>query len=335
MRNACSLCLLLALPAWAQANPGAAGSHPPAANQQYSPATASAVAAGTPVLTINGLCAETEAKVDAASSKQPCRTTVTRAQFEKLVSAIDPNADAATRRQIAKAYPQFLIMAAEAHRRGLDKDPSFQERIAFARLQILSQALTHQIQHDAAQVPEKDIENWYQSHLGDFEEATFERVVVPDAANAETAPTPEGEDKGGEKDADAMTHEAERLRVRAVAGEDFVALQKEAYEFAGMAGNNKPNPKLPDMRRRGLPPGHASVFDLKAGEVSAVISDGTGHYIYKLDSRQTLTLQAVREEISNALRRQRIKEMMEGVQQPFTTDVNTAYFGAESSAPSD
>lgn len=262
---------------------------------------------------------------------EPCQTIVTRVQFEQLVNAIDPNADAPTRRQIGKAYPQFLIMAKEAYRRGLDKDASFEERIKFARLQILSQALMRQIQQDAAQVPEKDIESWYRSHQEDFEEATFERLVVPNARNAPAPPPLEGKNTGSEKNADTMTQEAEALRARAIAGEDFVTLQKRVYELAGMAGDTKPNPKLPNTRRRSLPAGHAAVFDLKIGEVSPVVNDRTGHYIYKLDSKQALTLQAVHEEISNLLRKQRVKEMTENVQKPFTTEVNTAYFAADSS----
>jgi hypothetical protein len=38
---------------------------------------------------------------------------------------------------------------------------------------------------------------------------------------------------------------------------------------------------------------HQSVMDLKPGEVSEVISDpNSGHYIYKLVSKETLTLDA-------------------------------------------
>jgi hypothetical protein len=72
-----------------------------------------------------------------------------------------------------------------------------------------------------------------------------------------------------------------------------------------------------------------SVFDLRIGEVSPVISDATGHYIYKMESRDTALLGAVKAEISNTLRRQRLEDMMHQVQQPFTTEVNHAYFGTD------
>jgi hypothetical protein len=331
MRNFLLLCLLIAASTWGQANPGS----PQSATQPDGQVAASSVAADAPVLTVKGFCPDNSTGPDSSSSKTPCQTIVTREQFEKLVGAIEPTADAATRKQIGRGYPQFLIMADEAQRRGLDKDPNVQQQIAFGRLQILSRALTRQIQHEAAQVPEKDIEDWYQAHLIDFEQANLERLVVPNTRQqGKTASASQAAAKS-DSDPEAIMHEAEKLRARAAAGEDFVKLQAEAYEFAGVAGNDRPSPKLPAMRRRGLPPAHTAVFDLNPGEVSQVISDTTGHYVYKMDSKQAQPLQAVRPEIVSVLRRQRVKEMMESVQKPFAIDVNSTYFGAASSEPED
>jgi hypothetical protein len=83
------------------------------------------------------------------------------------------------------------------------------------------------------------------------------------------------------------------------------------------------------MRSHGLPPGHLSVFSLNPGEVSPVMSDETGHYIYKLVSKEVEPLEAVKLEITKTLRRQRLEAMVHQVEQPFTTDINHAYFGAE------
>jgi parvulin-like peptidyl-prolyl isomerase len=82
------------------------------------------------------------------------------------------------------------------------------------------------------------------------------------------------------------------------------------------------------MRRRGLPLTHVVVFDLKPGEVSPVISDATGHYIYKLDTREIAPLDSVKQEISIVLRRQQMQNVIQAIQRPFTTDVNQTYFGA-------
>ena len=125
---------------------------------------------------------------------------------------------------------------------------------------------------------------------------------------------------------EAMTKLAESLRARAAAGEDFMKLQKEAFEAAGMKIES-PTINLPKTRRTGLPPAHAAVFDLKPGEVSQVISDTGGHYIYKLRSMEQLPLDQVQDEIHNALQNQRMRDTMEKLQSSFHTETNEAYFG--------
>ena len=302
---------------------------PAAQHQPGGMAATSAVSPDSPVLTVEGLCASKNAPGINAS----CQTVVTRAQFEKLADAVEPENTPEAQLQLANAYGQFLVMAHEAHKRKLDDTPRFEERLAFVRLQILSQQLVRQIQDDAARIPEKDIEGYYQKHLVDFEEISVERIVVP---NQKRMKAQQNEQRISQNDAaEGMMKEAEALRTRAAAGEQFSKLQMEAYDVAGVGGINSPRPNLGGLRRRGLPLGHASVFELQPGQVSQVFSDVTGHYIYKIDSRQTLPLDAVKQEIGNILKQQRIQKALEEIRGPFKTEVNHAYFGAESDTSSD
>jgi len=331
-----SLGLSLGPMARAQTRPtpsAAAPNRPPDSNQhdgdtRKAPA-ATSVVADSPVLTIRGLCAHL---TQTDQPQSACQTIVTRAQFENLIDALHAGTDAQTKRHLAKAYPEFLIMAREAEQRGLDKQPRFEERLDFARLQILSQELVGQIEQEAAHVPEGDIEDYYKKNTADFESAVLERIVIPNRTQVKpqsnTAAAP------GTAAEDSMTKEAELLRIQAAAGKDFADLQVQAYKAAGISGDNPAKPKLDKMRRRGLPPEHATVFDLKPGQVSPVISDATGLYIYKLDWKGTELLDAVRSEISNTLRAQRVRKMIQSLQQPYTTDINEGYFGADTSAES-
>ena len=124
----------------------------------------------------------------------------------------------------------------------------------------------------------------------------------------------------------AMTKLAESLRARAAAGEDFAKLQKEAFDAAGMKIES-PTVSLPNVRRSGLPPAHAAVFELKAGEVSQVISDSGGHYIYKVNSKSELTLDQATNEIRSKLQNDRTREMMDKVNNSFKVETNEMYFG--------
>jgi hypothetical protein len=278
---------------------------------QKAPAAAD-VPPATVVITIKGLCAGPGPH----SANTACETTITRAEFEKLADIVYAEKGAQIKRQFATSYPQILVMAHEAENRGLDKQPRFQERLRFARAQILSQELIRQLREESARVPETNIADYYREHSKDFEQVSLERIVVPASG------------QGANKTEDEMSKEAELLRSRATQGEDFTKLQREAYEFAGVNGDSEPNPNLSKMRRRGLPLTHAAAFDLKPGEVSSVISDATGHYIYKLDAREIAPLESVKPEIIGVLRQERMQNLVQAVQQPFTTEINQTYFRA-------
>jgi parvulin-like peptidyl-prolyl isomerase len=296
------------------------------------PASAAKVGPNDTVLTIKGFCSQTQpSSAGAPSSPSSCETVITRAQFEELADAIVANMTRSRRQQLAGGYPNLLVMAHEAQARGIENSPRFQERLAFARVQILSQELIRQIDDDAAKISDKDVEDYYHAHTSLFERAALERIFIPLRKRMEGASTDKNspEDvKAREKEAeDAMTHEAEELRAKALAGgSSFLTLQKEAYAAAGH-DEVPPNPSLGEVRSSDLPPAYSSVFDLKAGEVSQVFTDSNGHYIYKVVARKTESLEEATSAIRKILQHQREEAAIQAIQEPISTEVNTDYFG--------
>jgi parvulin-like peptidyl-prolyl isomerase len=222
-------------------------------------------------------------------------------------------------------------MAHEAEVRGLENSPRFRERIAFARVQILSQELIRQIEQDSAKVSDKDIEDYYRTHADLFERATLERIFVPIPKLKRTAAA-KGEASSGaiveqqKETAIAMSRVAEKLRTKAVGGDSFLSLQKEAYAAAGET-DVPPNSSLGQLRSGDLPPAFVSVFTLKAGEVSPVLRDSAGYYIYKLDAKEVEPLATAAGKIRQSLANQRRDEAIQTIQGPISTEVNQAYFG--------
>jgi hypothetical protein len=289
------------------------------------------VALTAPVITIKGLC--DAPKPGAATSKADCKTIVTRAEFEKLANSLQPGMPPQVRKQLASAYPRLLVMSKEAQKRGLDKDPHYIETLKFAKLQILNQELTRKMQEDAARVPQPDIENYYKNNGAAYEQAAVQRVFVPKTKKIEAKDTASEDYKAKVKEGEeAMTKEADDLRARAAAGEDFDKLQKEAYEAAGIT-NNPPATAIPKVRRANLPPTHASVFDLKPGDVSAVIHDPSGSFFYKVQSKTMPPLSEVQDEIKSTLTSQRMRDMQQKLQESVSTDLNEAYFNANAAPP--
>jgi hypothetical protein len=329
------MCVLLAGLAYAQTAPPAS---PPAAGATAEPGAPSVpdkapevkVGPDDVVITLKGFC------TDSKLTGPACQTTITRAQFEKLAEALQPNMSSPLRRQLATRYSMGLKMATEAEKRGLDKQPSFEEKIYFARLQILSQELSSALQADSGKVSDEDIKEYYNKNLPGYEQATFNRIIVP---RTKQLTTPAASTKPGEKatpppapteeqkkDAEeAMTKLADSLRARAAKGDDPDKLQKEAYVAAGLNGNTV-NTKLEKQRRNSLPPTHQVVMDLKSGEVSQVISDpNSGHYIYIMVSKETLSLESVTPDVRKLISSQRYRDGMQSFQND--VDLNDAYFG--------
>src|SRR5215471_10896564 len=160
-------------PATQPAQPGQPGQ---AANPGTAPAAAPKppeVAPTDPVLTLKGVCQ------DPAKDAASCQTVVTRAQFEKLANALQPNMSPQVKRQLAAAYARYLIVSTAAEKKGLDKDPQFDEIAHFNRMQILYQLLTRNLQEEAQKVSDEDIQKFYDDNKKNFEEADFLRIYVP------------------------------------------------------------------------------------------------------------------------------------------------------------
>src|SRR5208337_2371547 len=168
MRFQCLVCLLLAGLAYGQAaqpaTPPAAGAK---AEQSVSAAPEVKVGPDDAVITLKGFCANATQQGDA------CKTLITRAQFEKLAEALQPGMSPAIRRQLATAYTRMLRMSTAAEKRGLDKQPKFDEMMQFARMQILSQELGRALQEDSGKVSDSDIEDYYKKNEASYEQATL------------------------------------------------------------------------------------------------------------------------------------------------------------------
>ena len=361
MRKSWLMCVLLGTLAWGQAAPSVPAPPQPA---QAPPAdTSASVAPDAAVITVIGACApqpKPPAAKTAGTATKPaiapkatatktpvadCKTVITKAQFEEMAKALTmtPNVTPQTRKQLEGQLLRIIGPSSEARKKGLDKAKQFDEAVKFTKMQILTQELQRKIQKDAEDVPAADIEKYYTEHTDAFEQFNLDRLFVPRTKQGETAAkeddgkdeklsdeakkAKEAEEKAKADEAEqAMTKLAQSLQARAAAGEEIAKLQKEAFQAAGMKIES-PTVTLPSVRRTGLPPGHAAVFDLKAGEVSQLISDAGGHYIYKVNSKDHLTLDQARNEIHSKLQNDRYREMMEKMTNSFKVETNEMYFG--------
>jgi PPIC-type PPIASE domain len=353
MRKSWLLCVFLGALAWGQAQPmtppAQAGSAPNAAA-----APAVEVPESAAVLTIKGVCPATPKATaaggkTAAAAKKPadCKTVITRADFEKLTKALQQGQtplNPQQKRQLASQLPGVIAMSEAAKKKGLDKSESYLETVKFIKMRILSQKLQEAVREDADKVSDTEIAAYYKANPEAFEQFSLDRLYIPrnkqfTADDKDEAKEPEklteeqqkakdaaekAKQEKGEQDMNAL---AETMRQRAAAGEDFTKLEKEALDAAGVNAENS-TINLPTVRRTGLPPAHAAAFDLKVGEVSQVINENAGHYVYKVVSKEVLPLDdKITMEIRNKLKAEHFKAMMDKYTNSYQTETNEAYFG--------
>jgi hypothetical protein len=364
MHKSWLLCALLSgAMAWSQAQPGGTTAPPPTpppgapgaeqapnAKPAEAPKPPAEVAEDAAVITIVGVCpasstaprtaAGKAATASSAKKAAECKTVITRREFEKIANGLSPNVTPQLKRQLSNVLPRFTAMSEIAEKKGLEKTEAYQETLKFAKMQILTRELERSVQDQAEKISDADIEKYYKENPEAYEQFSLDRLFIPRNKQVEPEKVEDeekmtDEQKKAKEEADKAKQEqgqqeldklADSSRERAVKGEDFTQLQKEAYEVAGMK-IDAPTVNLPKVRRTGLPPAHAAVFGLKVGEVSQVISDNGGHYIYKVVSKEELPLDQVSQEIRNALKNQRMKDLMEKYTSSYHVETNEAYFG--------
>jgi hypothetical protein len=318
------LCLLLVGTMFGQTTPSAPQLKPRPAESAM--AGASNLASDTPVITVQGLC---ERPAGSSATPSDCKTVITRADFEKVVTAIQPNMPKASLKQFATRYVMALMVAEKAHEQGLDQSPEFQERMNLSRLQVLDVLASERMQRDAAKVSDSDVEDYYRQHEADFKTITYDKLYLPRQKESETAAqagAPELEKKRQASETE-MKEEADKLRARAAAGEDFSKLQQDGYDFAGVKAK-APNTHFNSIAKASLPPTEATILELKKGEVSQVQGSPQGFLIYKVDDIEQQPMANVRAEITRRLQTDKLKAFSDQLQKSASenTTFDDAYF---------
>jgi hypothetical protein len=235
---------------------------------------------------------------------------------------------ARARREFALRYADALVMAKKAEQMGLDRGENYEEQMELARIQVLSQDLKRAIQQKIAQISDKDIEVYYHNNTARFEKEGVDRIYVP--RNQQSLSVLDNKlsevdrQKRSQDSEQTMKAAADNLCARAAAGEDFAKLQADAYQVAGIK-SVAPSTSM-EIRRASLPPSQVLVMDLKPGQVSSVLADPNGYVIYKVKTKDTVSLEEAREEIKAAIRTQRMQDAMHEIQDSVTPTLDESYF---------
>jgi hypothetical protein len=178
-------------------------------------------------------------------------------------------------RELLEEMIETEILAQEARRLGLDKDPDVQLRLMQALRNEVLEDLRRQLPRPE-DIPETEVREYYSQHQGDFVEPERRRVLVIEVSDAKLAAdlATQAQGASGEEWAKwAKKHSRRRDRLG----------DEDANELAGDVGFLSPPGSPPDERRGESPDLPEAVrkaaFQLaKVGEVSPKPVEEAGRY---------------------------------------------------------
>ena len=288
------------------------------------PAAAPAeVAPNTPVITLNGICDTKAGQPKPAPAE--CKTVLTRAEFERLLFALSPQSAQAppqVRQQAGTRIAQLMVIAHEAEKLGVQNRPEARELIRFAIMNAEAQELAHVLQEKYAHSSPEEIQKYYDANKQQFDTANLKRLIIPKPRPADGKPVDEA----------AFKASAEKIQKEAAGGGDFDKLQKEAFDAAEIKAT-PPSTAVSGAKLADMPDAHKSVFAMKPGEVSPLITDPSAFYIYRLESKQTQSLEQAKPDIEKQLQTEKIQKAAQEITNSVQPIFNPAYFGPAEAPP--
>jgi peptidyl-prolyl cis-trans isomerase D len=182
-------------------------------------------------------------------------------------------------------------------------------------MRILASAFLENLQKRTTIVAEPEVQKYYDEHRDQYEQAQVRRLSVPVAVPTEN---------GRPLDRSAVKSEMEQLRSRAVAGEDFNQLQQDAYRHLHIQATPPPVNVLM-LRRSNVQGDEVKAFALNPGEISTVLDLPAAFAVVKLESKESMPIEAVRQEIEAALRRDRLQNEVRELSKRISAQFNLQY----------
>ncbi len=292
---------------------------PPLPPQSFNPDN---VASNAAVVTIHGVCPKDAAAVKTGSKDGSCQTVITKEQFYAMLSGMSVASqitNPAAMRNFAESYSQLLALANEGEKAGAENDPRFQELMKIARLRALADSYRHSLDEKYSNPSQQEIQAYYNENISKYDSFKVERIIVPSINPSRTPAARAENDK-------KIQQLASDIRERAARGEETQKLQDEVYKTLAL-----PTPPRADLgiKRRGSFPAaiENDILALKPGEVTKLETEMSGFNIYKLRSRDTIPVEAVKAEITRDLHQKNMEAAIKAVTGSIHPELNEQFFG--------
>ena len=265
-------------------------------------------------------------------------TKLTAAQFDLLLRSLPPDAAQALasmgKRGFAERYVNLLTLAKEAEKRKIDQSEAFLQMASFQRLMLLGQLTLNDIVTTIGEISGDEVSYYYTAHQNEFQQVSLRGIYVPfeptdtaaSPASAKAPPAKTAKPKLTEAEAKAK---ADSLKLRVQAGEKFADLAKKESDHPtaakggdfGWVRRNQFSPQIDNV-----------IFALDKGQVSVPVKDRFGYFVFEVEDKRNQPLDEIKPAIQNALRQQKLGDVLGKVQAQYAVEYNPRYF-VESAPP--
>ena len=276
------------------------------------------------VITLQGFCGPDAASQDViASQRKECTTVVTREQFEKLLHALNPShreLPAGTERSLAQSYVELMVFAEAARQQGIEHDPDFDAVVSVLRLRALSDLYRRRLEEQFGNPSPQEIAVFYQQNYASYQALKLREISIP--RNNLAVDDQQAYSK-------RAMEVARDLRERVVKGEDMAALQREGYKTLELTDTPPSAEAVTKRPSQIASESEADVIALGNGGVSRVEVEPSAYVIYKLEGKQTVSVDQVKNEIITRIVQQKVSEKMKQLESTVNASFNEQYFGGQ------
>jgi peptidyl-prolyl cis-trans isomerase C len=244
---------------------------------------------------------------------------ITRAQFEALVAALPEQvraqAQGPAKRRFAEQYADMKVLAYEARRRNLEKDPEVKQREALQKDSFLASEL-----YSTFKPTEAAMKAYYDEHKGEYDSLKASHILIRFKGSAIPA----------KKDQKELTEEealakAKAIREKLLAGGDFAAIAKAESDDSASGQNGGSLGVFTHGQM--VPPFEQAAYALQPGQISEPVKSQFGYHIIRLEERLPKSYNDVRPQIEAKLKTDVAKQSVEEVKKTVPVTIDAAYFG--------
>ena len=248
---------------------------------------------------------------------------ITKSEWEEFVASMPEQVRSQltgpNKRKVVEQYADVRMLAMEARRRGVDKEPKIASQIAFQTENLLANSLMTTLM-ESAPLGDAAVKAYYEEHKKEYEQVKARHVLIR-FQGSRVPLKPEQKDL---TDAEALAKAQEVIKTIA-GGKDFAEVAKAESDDAGSGAQGGDLGSF--GRGQMVPEFENAAYTLPVGKVSEPVKSAFGYHIIQVQDHTSKSMDEVRKTIEQQLKPEAAKKVMDGLRSKASIIIDDTYFG--------